>query len=331
MGTAVFLLVLTSASLHVLWNTLVKRCSDKLSFAWLTTVVGTLAILPVFIGARLLVPGPLDARIVGLAVLSGCIEAGYIIALFTAYEHADLSVAYPLSRGVAPLVSLVPGILLLGDRLSLAQAAGVILIVVGVTAVAGSAVRRSGDRAAARRGIGLALLTGCLIAGYHVVDRGAMTLPRPPAVIEYYFLMHATLLAVLTLWVLARAASRRRILSEWWSNRRAVLAVGIMSIGAYMLIMIALRYGNVTLVAATRNIGIVVSTAVGALFLKERVCVLRAAGAALIVGGVLVLLLSPSAPGPRDSRSPDRQHGLQDDPGPGALASPPAVATGRGG
>jgi drug/metabolite transporter (DMT)-like permease len=284
-------MVLTSATLHVLWNTLVKRCGDKLSFAWLTTVVGTLAVLPVFVGARLLAPGPLDARIVGLALLSGLIEAGYIIALFTAYEHADLSVAYPLSRGVAPLVSLVPGMVLLGDRLSLAQVAGVVLIVFGVTGVAGSAVQRSGDRALARRGIGLALLTGGLIAGYHVVDRGAMTLARPPSVIEYYFLMHSTLLAVLTLWVLARASARRRILSEWGSNRGAVLAVGVLSIGAYMLIMVALRYGNVTLVAASRNIGIVISTAVGALFLKERVCVLRGAGVALIVGGVLVLLL----------------------------------------
>jgi drug/metabolite transporter (DMT)-like permease len=284
-------MVLTSATLHVLWNTLVKRCGDKLSFAWLTTVVGTLAVLPVFVGARLLAPGPLDARIVGLALLSGLIEAGYIIALFTAYEHADLSVAYPLSRGVAPLVSLVPGMVLLGDRLSLAQVAGVVLIVFGVTGVAGSAVQRSGDRALARRGIGLALLTGGLIAGYHVVDRGAMTLARPPSVIEYYFLMHSTLLAVLTLWVLARASARRRMLSEWWSNRGAVLAVGVLSIGAYMLIMVALRYGNVTLVAASRNIGIVISTAVGALFLKERVCVLRGAGVALIVGGVLVLLL----------------------------------------
>ncbi len=291
MSLAVFFMVLTSATLHVLWNTLVKRCGDKLSFAWLTTVVGTLAVLPVFVGARLLAPGPLDARIVGLALLSGLIEAGYIIALFTAYEHADLSVAYPLSRGVAPLVSLVPGMVLLGDRLSLAQAAGVVLIVFGVAGVAGSAVQRSGDRALARRGIGLALLTGGLIAGYHVVDRGAMTLARPPSVIEYYFLMHSTLLAVLTLWVLARASARRRILSEWGSNRGAVLAVGVLSIGAYMLIMVALRYGNVTLVAASRNIGIVISTAVGALFLKERVCVLRGAGVALIVGGVLVLLL----------------------------------------
>jgi drug/metabolite transporter (DMT)-like permease len=308
LSLAVFLMVVTSASLHVLWNTLVKRCGDKVSFAWLTTVVGTLAVLPVFIGARWLAPGPLEARTVGLALLSGTIEAGYIITLFTAYEYADLSVAYPLSRGVAPLMGLVPGIVLLGDRLNRAQAAGVALIVIGVAGVGLSALLRTGDRRAARRGVGLALITGCLIAGYHLVDRRAMTLTPAPSMVEYYFLMHATLLAVLTLWVLLRVAPRRRLWSEWHGHRLAVLAVGIMSVAAYMLIMVALRYGNVTLVAATRNIGIVISTIVGAWLLKERVTVLRSAGAALIIVGVVVLLLSPpsAAPAAPADASPTR-------------------------
>jgi drug/metabolite transporter (DMT)-like permease len=292
LSLVVFLMVVVGASLHVLWNTLVKRCGDKVSFAWLTTLAGTLGVAPAFVAARLLAPGTLNAQIVGLAALSGLIEGWYIIALFTAYEHTDLSVAYPLSRGVAPVAGLVPGIVLLGDRLTLAQLAGVALIVSGVTGVGASAVARSGDRQAVRRGVVLALITGCLIAGYHLVDRRAMTLTPAPAMIEYYFLMHATLLAVLTVWVFAWAPHRRRIWSEWRGNRRGVVAVGVMSVAAYMLIMAALRWGNVTLVAATRNIGIVVSTVVGAALLKERVSLLRGVGAGLIVVGVLVLLLS---------------------------------------
>jgi drug/metabolite transporter (DMT)-like permease len=292
LSLVVFLMVVVGASLHVLWNTLVKRCGDKVSFAWLTTLAGTLGVARAFVAARLLAPGTLNAQIVGLAALSGLIEGWYIIALFTAYEHTDLSVAYPLSRGVAPVAGLVPGIVLLGDRLTLAQLAGVALIVSGVTGVGASAVARSGDRQAVRRGVVLALITGCLIAGYHLVDRRAMTLTPAPAMIEYYFLMHATLLAVLTVWVFAWAPHRRRIWSEWRGNRRGVVAVGVMSVAAYMLIMAALRWGNVTLVAATRNIGIVVSTVVGAALLKERVSLLRGVGAGLIVVGVLVLLLS---------------------------------------
>ena len=292
MSLAVFLMVLTSALLHVLWNTLVKRCDDKVSFAWLTTLVGTLTVLPLCVGSRLLAPGPLSGAVVGLALLSGLIEAGYIIALFTAYEHADLSVAYPLSRGVAPLVGLLPAALWLGDVPSVGQLGGVALIVAGAVGVGGSALARSRDRGAARRGVILALCTAVLIAGYHLVDRKAMTLKLAPALVEYYFLMHATLLAWLTAWVLIWAPHRPRIWSEWRSNRRGVVAVGVLSVVSYMLIVAALRWGNVTLVTAARNIGIVISTVVGALLLKERVCVLRAGGAALIALGLLVLVLS---------------------------------------
>jgi len=35
----VFMLVLLSASIHVFWNALVKKCEDKASFAWLTHAV----------------------------------------------------------------------------------------------------------------------------------------------------------------------------------------------------------------------------------------------------------------------------------------------------
>jgi len=291
LSLAVFAMVVASASLHVLWNTLVKRCEDKVSFAWLTTVAGTLTLAPVFVGARLVAPGPLDARLVGLAALSGLVEAGYILALFTAYEHTDLSVAYPLSRGIAPLAGLVPGIVLLGDTLTPGHLAGVGAIVAGVAAVAASAMTRGGDRDRTRRGVGLALVTGVLIAGYHLVDRRAMTLEPRPSVVEYYFLMHVMLLTVLTAWVLVAMPRRRRLWHEWHGNRGGVIAVGVMSVASYMLIMIALRWGNVTLVAAARNIGIVISTLVGALWLRERVRVLRGVGAGLIVAGVVGLLV----------------------------------------
>jgi drug/metabolite transporter (DMT)-like permease len=54
-------------------------------------------------------------------------------------------------------------------------------------------------------------------------------------------------------------------------NRLGVLIVGICIPAAYFLIVLTLRYGNVTHVTAGRNIGIVLSTLVGLLFLKERV------------------------------------------------------------
>ena len=136
------------------------------------------------------------------------------------------------------------------------------------------------------------MLSAGLIGGYHLVDRYALKLePAPPAILEYYFLMHTVMVLALTVALLAWPGYRRRLLCEWPGNRTGVLAVGVLSVVSYLLILMALRLGNVTLVSATRNTGIAISTAVGGLVLRERISPLRAIGAVVIVAGVFILLL----------------------------------------
>jgi drug/metabolite transporter (DMT)-like permease len=288
----VFLLVLVSSSLHVLWNTLVKQSEDKPSFAWLTTLVATLALVPVFIISRLVRPGPLAPPVWGWAALSGLFEALYVVFLFGAYGRVDLSVVYPLSRGVAPAVTLLLGGRLLGDWVSPLQGAAVLTIVAGVTGVSLSSRDPAASRLV-RSGILFSLATGWMIAGYHLVDRRAMSLAAPPNPLEYLFLVHLFMSTFVTLWFGFWLGQGRELLGEWTTNRLGVLVVGICIPAAYFLIVLALRYGNVTYVTAGRNIGIVLSTLVGLLFLKERVSWGRLAGSLLILAGVVGLVLAP--------------------------------------
>jgi drug/metabolite transporter (DMT)-like permease len=289
----VFLLVLLSSSLHVLWNTLVKQSEDKPSFAVLTTLMATLALGPVFLVSRVVQPGPLSPAAWSWAALSGLFEALYVVLLFGAYGRADLSVVYPLSRGVAPLVTLVLGGRLLGDWVSSFQGVAVLTIVVGVAGVSRSS-RAAARQALNRSGILLSLGTGCMIAGYHLVDRRAMTMAAAPNPLEYLFLVQLFMSVFVTLWFTLCLRQGRELLSEWVTNRSGVLIVGVCIPAAYFLIVFALRYGNVTYVTAGRNIGIVLSTLVGLIFLKERVSSGRVVGSLLILAGVVGLLLAPN-------------------------------------
>lgn len=290
MNYFVFSLVLLSATLHVFWNMLVKTSFDKASFAWLTTLTGTLVLLPVFIASRFLFPGSLAPEVWVWAVLSGVFEALYTVFLFTAYGKADLSLVYPLSRGIAPMVTLLLGFSISWDSVSLYQATAVGIIFAGVIGVSFSAKGRSAGKLDIR-GILFSAGTGCMIAGYHLVDRRAMSLGNPPNPLEYLFLMHLFLLAFVSLWVCAGLKRQNHLFTEWKSNRKSVLIVGIFAPVAYLLIMVALKQGNVTGVTAGRNIGIVISTLVGALVLKEKVTGKRMAGTFVIAMGVIGLVL----------------------------------------
>lgn len=94
------LIVLTAAVLHALWNAVVKGAPDKavvLGLVALGHAVPALIALP-FIGLPVWAAFPF---IIG----STLIHWGYYWFLNTAYKHGDLSVVYPISRGMTPIWS----------------------------------------------------------------------------------------------------------------------------------------------------------------------------------------------------------------------------------
>lgn len=91
------LLLLASASLHALWNLLLKRSQEKyIAMGWQVILSGAFAfILLLFIG--------LPPRSMWLfAVVSMSLEAVYFILLSSAYTDNDFSLVYPIARGTAP-------------------------------------------------------------------------------------------------------------------------------------------------------------------------------------------------------------------------------------
>jgi drug/metabolite transporter (DMT)-like permease len=290
MSPTVFALVLASATIHVCWNALGKRSGDKVAFALATLLVSTIVLAPAFVARRLMSPGPWTGEGLVCGVLSGLFEALYFALLFSAYHHVDLSVAYPLSRGVAPVFALVAGGLLLHEWVALPEGVAVATILVGVGAVSLSVRRSDGE---GRIGLGMlfAVATGAMIAGYHVVDRRAMTLAAKPDSLEFMFLKHVFIVLFLAafLWLRGNGV-RQRLAGEWRRSPLTVLAVGVMTPLAYFLILLALTRGNVTYVSAGRNIGIVLSTLVGKLLLGETVRGWRWLGVALILAGIAGLV-----------------------------------------
>jgi drug/metabolite transporter (DMT)-like permease len=69
---------------------------------------------------------------------------------------------------------------------------------------------------------------------------------------------------------------------------RSVLA-GVGTFAAYACVLAALQLASAASVAAVRESGVLVATALAAVFLRERVTLARAGGACLVVAGVALL------------------------------------------
>ena len=114
-GPLVVVLVLVAAVLHAGWNAIAHAAEDRLvGFALIST--STLVL-----GAALILVGePVDWHYFWFVALSAALHVAYFVLLMASYQLADLSRAYPLSRGtgvaLVAFASVVPAAVAAGPR-----------------------------------------------------------------------------------------------------------------------------------------------------------------------------------------------------------------------
>jgi drug/metabolite transporter (DMT)-like permease len=275
MTASVFLLVLLGAALHATWNAIVKRGTDKL----LTTVLvvsssGALAavVLP-------FLPLPAPAAWPFLAA-SAFVQVLYLAIVAGAYRAADMSLAYPLMRGLAPALVAAFGVLWLGETLSPAAWVGIGLICGGVF---GTAFAARGH--ASRRGVALALANAAVIATYTLIDGvGVRVSGAPVSYTLWLFLLNAIPLLGWSL------LFRRRAFFAYLRGGLPIAVVGgLGNLGSYGLALWAMTAAPIALVAALRETSILFGVAIAALLLGERIGRARLVACAMIVLGAVSL------------------------------------------
>ena len=279
MPVAVLPLVLLAAVCHASWNALLKASENPLSLAARAMSLGTLVALPP-VAALWLAQGRPGLPLAGwlLALASAGLELGYFITLSIAYQRGELSVVYPIARGTAPLLAVVVGLVLLGERVHLVAFAGILFLLAGMWAV-----RRPSSAGSA---LGPALLTGIVIAAYTSLDRIGVRL-GPPWLYGWLLWFFGAIFLV-TFTRLRRVAENR--LTDQF---RVSLAVGVLMTSAYFMILFALSIAPLAIVAPLRESAIVLVTAWGIWRLGERRGAwVRMAGAFAIVGGIALLTLA---------------------------------------
>ena len=105
-------------------------------------------------------------------------EVAYFVFLAAAYRRGDLSVVAPVARGTAPLILVVVGLVVLGERLAPGATLGVAILLAGLLTVQRPWRFLRGETAN-RAAVAFALLTGVTIACYTSIDRVGVQLAPP--------------------------------------------------------------------------------------------------------------------------------------------------------
>jgi drug/metabolite transporter (DMT)-like permease len=292
-------LVLVAATLHAGWNVLLKTSGDTLGTALRLQAIGSAVLVPVGLVGWFATGQPaIDPGGVALALASGVLEAAYFIFLSGAYSRGDLSLVYPLARGSAPLLAVIVGVTVLGERLAPGSWLGVACLLAGILLVSRPwrALQAAGREH--RGAIGFALATGATIAAYSAIDRLGVRAMPPPWLYGAFLAVFATVFLYVSITIGRRRGWVRQPEPDARPPAfigRAGLA-GVASLTAYLLILFAYSIAPLATVAPLRESGIVLAAAWGSIRLGEsagrRQAAFRIVAAAFIVAGAILLAVS---------------------------------------
>jgi drug/metabolite transporter (DMT)-like permease len=274
--------VLLGALLHASWNAMVKSRTD--TFLVTVLVAGGAGLLSAL--GLLVLPAP-DSGSWPYIAASTVVQLAYYSLLVAAYRNGDMSHAYPLMRGSAPLLVALASGPLIGERLGAVQWVAVGCNCGGIMALYFSTRAKHSGHAGAHRTTFFALMTACMIAAFTLIDGvGARKSGSPIAYTMWIFMLTGVGLVA---WAVARRPGELAAYARM--NMRIVLLGGAANLGSYAAALWAMTHAPVAAVAALRETSILFAVVIAALVLHEKVSAQRLAAVALVGCGAVAMRL----------------------------------------
>ena len=285
MSPTALVIVIVAAVIHATWNLLAKKSGGGSLFVWLFTTLSSLILVPVAL--VLVIVQQSEITIVKSIFIAGTalLHLVYFLLLQRGYQAGDLSLVYPIARGLGPALATVGAVLLLGERPTLLAIAGLVLIVVGMLVLTWR--RKSKEPRHSGFAVFYGVLTGVSIAVYSVWDKVAVArLDVSPIVLEAFTGLGIS-------FMLTPSAIRRwgAVKAIWREHKVEAIGVAVLAPLSYILILTAMSFTPLSYVAPCREISILFAALLGAKLLGEGNAGRRVAGACFMVAGVVALAM----------------------------------------
>ena len=275
-------LLFLSASLHTLWNLLLKQSRQKFIASWWIVTIGAVLFMP-----ALFFTGLPPREIWHFAMISAGLEASYMLTLSMAYKNSDFSLVYPMARGTAPAFLLLWALLFLHEKLSGWGLLGLVLIISGLILTGTSSLIQNWTNIPNIKGILAALATAFFISVYTFVD--GIAVKRAPAL--PYGLLMFTLIPLWSTPFVLRNYGWSQVVAEWKVQPGRFLITGFLGVVAYLIALYAYSFAPISYSGAIREVSVVLGALAGWRFLGENLGPFRMIGAFIIFSGILIIAL----------------------------------------
>ena len=280
--TLALALALQAAFLHAFFGALQKGKTDP----WTSRafIDGSYALMAMPM-ALFLVPWP-EPEVWSLFAIAWVIHVGYKLAQASAYTVGAYTVVYPVVRGSSPAFTVIGAGILFNEHFAPVQWLGVALLMAGILGLAGYNLRHiTLDRARLPLALGLALMTGGIVALYTTWDAFVIrAVENPFTFLAWFFLIDGIAFPVgYLIW------NRGRLPNPLAPVVRLGLLGAVVAFFSFGGIMLATRLDKVGEAAVLRETSVVFAAFLGWVMLGEKVGPRRMALITLIALGAVIV------------------------------------------
>lgn len=273
-------LVLSAALLHAGWNALLKAVQDR------AVILACVSLVHVAVGAVMVMIFPLPNVASWFCIaISSALHYGYYILLFWVYRHGDLSLVYPISRGMAPLSVAIGSALIINEVLPALAWAGVGLVSAGICLL----TLQGGRRQSAQLSLFCAIALGLLIASYSITDGiGIRRSDNAFSYMGWLFLLEfpVPLVIFLRRYLRRHSAQDAKITSQIMGLG---LFGGLCAVSAYGIVLYVKSFAPLGAVSAVRESSAIFAALIGITLFNERPILLRLCAASAVAAGIVLL------------------------------------------
>lgn len=282
MSSVSFVLIMISALMHASWNFYTKKsAANKIAMLWIGWLIAGFITFPI----ALVVSDFSFMSIEWLPyfVATAIVHALYIYLLGWSYSIGEMSLMYPIARGIGILVTMIIVLLLELESISDQGFLGVSVLVLGIVFVSIKRFRDIEKRAA----IFVAIGVGICISLYSIIDKLSILHIPPVFYISIMFITSPLLLAPLML-----TSLKAQTIAVWKKHKYYSGLIGLVSLLTYLLILFALKDSPAPYVVALREISIVFGAILGICMLKEERNKRKIFGLVLILIGAVIIKIA---------------------------------------
>jgi len=273
-------LCLFSAITVAVANFAVKRGGDVLSARMVLSITSALCVLPF----AFIVPLPEAALWPPIAIAIGA-HWIYQVFMVRALHRGDLSLVFPVMRGLAPLMTAIIAVFALNEYPGMLGWLGLLLASLALLVFALPQGEDLGKKKLNQSALTWAGLTAIGIGLYSVTDAyGVRVAENRFTFIVWLFLLDWLGTTAVTVWT-----RRGQLVSRLRPQLVGGIVGGVSSVFSYGAALLAFSMTQAATVTAIRETSVVFGAILGAVFLKEGLGKRRIAAAILLAAGLLML------------------------------------------